>query len=95
MTNVRRRANSATGARVSVRAEGSGTNRTLVVGVTNTSLAIIESGIGEGRRGGGSGLVGLKERVGALGGTLNAGPFGENGRQVRASVPFSPAAPVS
>jgi signal transduction histidine kinase len=39
-------------------------------------------------RGGGFGLVGLTERVTALGGELHAGPASGNGWQVRANLPI-------
>ncbi|WP_219687181.1 sensor histidine kinase [Streptomyces anatolicus] len=93
LTNVRRHANSTTSVRVSVRTQGSGRDRALVVDVTNTAQAISAGGFGESRRGGGTGLAGLTERVAALGGTLTAGPYGDEGWQVLALLPLR-ATPV-
>ncbi|MFF3015272.1 sensor histidine kinase [Streptomyces sp. NPDC057939] len=49
----------------------------------------VGGGFGRARRGGGTGLAGLGERVGALGGTLTAGPHGEDGWQLLASFPYT------
>ena len=60
-------------------------------------LTVTDDGAGTGYRltvlGGstGSGLAGLRERVGALGGELTAGPVDGGGYRVRASVPLLPA----
>jgi two-component system, NarL family, sensor histidine kinase DesK len=60
-------------------------------------LTVTDDGAGTGERltvlGGasGSGLAGLRERVGALGGELEAGPVDGGGYRVRASVPLLPA----
>jgi two-component system sensor histidine kinase DesK len=60
-------------------------------------LTVTDDGAGTGERltvlGGptGSGLAGLRERVGALGGELQAGPVDGGGYRVRASVPLLPA----
>ncbi|MFF2227255.1 sensor histidine kinase [Streptomyces globisporus] len=43
--------------------------------------------------GGGSGLAGLRERLGALGGTLTAGPAGDDLFRVTATVPLTAARP--
>ncbi|MFE6703183.1 sensor histidine kinase [Streptomyces sp. NPDC057718] len=43
--------------------------------------------------GGGSGLAGLRERLGALGGTLSAGPAGDDLFRVTATVPLTPSRP--
>ncbi len=45
-------------------------------------------------RRGGHGLVGMHERVRALGGTLVTGPDDQGGFQVRAVLPLDPAPPV-
>ncbi len=47
-----------------------------------------------GLRGSGRGLVGLRERVEALDGTLDAGPRGDGGFLVRARIPASVRSPV-
>jgi signal transduction histidine kinase len=49
--------------------------------VNNRSTAPARLGLGSGR-----GLTGLRERVGACGGTLHAGPDSEGGWSVRASI---------
>ena len=49
--------------------------------VDASSTAPVGLGLGSGR-----GLVGLRERVGACGGTLHAGPDGEDGWSVRAWI---------
>ena len=60
-------------------------------------LAVTDDGTGTGERvtvlGGtsGTGLAGLRERVGALGGELGAGPVDGGGYRVRAEVPLGPA----
>jgi signal transduction histidine kinase len=74
--------------RVSVRTEGGGADLSLVVEVVNGAPAIIEAGLGAGRRGGGTGLAGLEERVAALGGTFRAGRHGSDGWQVLAAFPL-------
>ncbi|MFD5200315.1 sensor histidine kinase [Streptomyces sp. NPDC058375] len=43
--------------------------------------------------GGGSGLAGLRERLGAFGGTLSAGPAGDDLFRVTATVPLTPSRP--
>jgi two-component system sensor histidine kinase DesK len=60
-------------------------------------LTVTDDGVGTGERltvlGGasGSGLAGLRERMGALGGDLAAGPLDGGGYRVRAAVPLLPA----
>ena len=60
-------------------------------------LTVTDDGSGGGPRvtvlgtSSGSGLAGLRERVGALGGELDAGPLDGGGYRVRASVPLVPA----
>ena len=59
-------------------------------------LTIADDGTGRGERmtvlgsSSGSGLAGLRERVGALGGELEAGPVDGGGYRVRATVPLVP-----
>ncbi|HEY6740381.1 MAG TPA: ATP-binding protein, partial [Actinopolymorphaceae bacterium] len=87
LTNVRRHAPTARGVDVALTLEDAG------VGVTITN----DAGSGHGapvigldsaHRRGGLGLVGLAERVDALGGTLRAGPYGDTGWQVHAHLPL-------
>ncbi|OKK05008.1 hypothetical protein AMK26_16090 [Streptomyces sp. CB03234] len=96
LTNVRRHAGHATAVRVSVRSEApSGeSERMLVVSVRNTAPAIDRASapFTEGRRGGGTGLAGLQERIAALSGILTAGPHGDGGWEVRARLPYPVAA---
>ncbi|MFF7967127.1 sensor histidine kinase [Streptomyces sp. NPDC007903] len=50
-------------------------------------LTVENDGAGEPEKGGGSGLVGLRERLAAVEGTLMAGPVGEGRFRVEARVP--------
>ncbi|MFJ9038238.1 sensor histidine kinase [Streptomyces sp. NPDC102406] len=60
---------------------------TLTVQVTDTGAASPDRPVTEG-----TGLTGMRERVGALGGTLTAGPRTGGGFEVRARLPFDGAA---
>lgn len=87
LTNVRRHAGDATEVTVAVRRETSDRE-------TGDRLAVTVSDDGRGgsplpdaAHGGGFGLVGLTERVTALGGTLHAGPRLDGGWEVRAVLP--------
>ncbi|KOG29385.1 sensor histidine kinase [Streptomyces resistomycificus] len=78
LTNVRRHAGDATQVTVRLRLDPG-----------RLEVAVTDDGRGGGRlpdaaHGGGFGLVGLKERVTALGGALHAGPRGGHGWEVRA-----------
>ncbi|MFD3496897.1 sensor histidine kinase [Streptomyces sp. NPDC058676] len=81
LTNVRRHAGDATRITVRLRHEG----RRLEVSVTDDGRG--GSQLPDAAHGGGFGLVGLKERVTALGGDLHAGPRAGHGWEVRAVFP--------
>ena len=76
--------------------------RTVTVGLTEdgvrAELTVTDDGAGSGDRmtvvgrAPGAGLAGLRERVAALGGELDAGPVDGGGYRVRAAVPLVPAA---
>ncbi|MFF4319911.1 sensor histidine kinase [Streptomyces sp. NPDC001568] len=93
LTNVRRHAGSCAPVRISLRVDGDPAERTLVVGVANDTGADgagpASAGLDEERRGGGTGLIGLKGRIDALGGTLTAGPHGNDGWRLLAAFPYT------
>lgn len=78
LTNVSRHAPRAGGVAVTVTGDGHG----VTVEVTDDGTAARR------RRTGGYGLIGMRERVEALGGTLDAGPAGPAGWSVRATLPL-------
>ncbi|MFE6053694.1 sensor histidine kinase [Kitasatospora sp. NPDC056446] len=86
LTNVRRHAPAARA--VEVRARRSGERLELTV--TDDGGAPAPGG--RPRRGGGSGLPGLAARVEALGGSLEAGPYGRGAWRVTAVLPLGPVA---
>lgn len=59
----------------------------LVTGKDHVVLTVENDGAGEPGGSGGSGLAGLRERLAAVGGTLTAGPVGEDRFRLRARVP--------
>ncbi|WP_030037646.1 sensor histidine kinase, partial [Streptomyces resistomycificus] len=81
LTNVRRHASDAAEITVGLRHQGG----RLEVSVTDDGHGGTQ--LPEAARGGGFGLVGLKERVTALGGNLYAGPCVGHGWEVRALLP--------
>ncbi|MEU8824333.1 histidine kinase [Streptomyces sp. NPDC048636] len=90
LTNVRRHARTAASVRVRVALERPG--NALAVSVVNGAEAL-SSGSGghvdeDGRRGG-TGLLGLTERIEALGGTLSAGPDARGGWRTAAVLPLA------
>ncbi|MDJ0382282.1 histidine kinase [Streptomyces sp. G-G2] len=89
LTNIRRHAPTTPLIRVRVLPDLSGPVPVLAVSVTNSAPSISEAGLGErGRRGGGSGLAGLAERVAALGGTLDFGVQADGGWRTSAALPI-------
>ncbi|TQS27519.1 two-component sensor histidine kinase [Microbispora sp. KK1-11] len=88
LTNVRRHASSATRVMVAVApVEGAVDGAALRVSVTDDGGGARPNGLaGDDRHGGGTGLIGLAERVRALGGALNAGRQAA-GWQVSAVLP--------
>lgn len=84
LTNVRRHAPDAEEILVRVERSGSGLR-----------VVVIDDGgrrpAGRGRSDGGYGLVGLAERLAALGGRFSAGPRGTGGWEVQAEFPLDPA----
>ncbi|MET9360881.1 histidine kinase [Streptomyces sp. NPDC006632] len=84
LTNARKHAADATGVRVAIRGTGGG--RGLDVRVTDDGSHAAP--LAAQARGGGFGLVGLAERVLAMGGELVAGPGGEGGWQVVMTLPL-------
>jgi two-component system sensor histidine kinase DesK len=56
------------------------------VTVSASAVAVVDDGVGGAGRAGGSGLAGLRERVAAAGGTLEAGPVRPRGWRLGASL---------
>jgi signal transduction histidine kinase len=82
LTNVRKHAGPAQ-ARVRIRYETDGLD-----------IEILDNGRGgDPTRNGGHGLIGIRERVGLLGGRLEAGPRVDGGFAVRARLPLGPSQP--
>ncbi|MDJ1131365.1 sensor histidine kinase [Streptomyces iconiensis] len=78
-----------------VRHSGSRTARVRVVhGAGGLELYVDDEGpaTGDGPSGGGNGLVGMRERAAAFGGSVEAGPRGDGGFRVRATIPLRPIA---
>ncbi|WP_053048433.1 sensor histidine kinase [Streptomyces antioxidans] len=100
LTNVRRHARTAATVRVRVALEPSGDrgdgagSPALAVSVVN-GVEAISSGsgglLGEDGRRGGQGLLGLTERIEALGGTFSAGPDARGGWRTAAVLPLGDA----
>ncbi|MFD7029248.1 sensor histidine kinase [Streptomyces sp. NPDC059917] len=88
LTNIRRHAPAEAVVRVVVGAGPCGPLPGLVVMVTNTDGPRAPGAAPQvGDRRGGLGLVGLTERVEALGGSLAAGPYGSGGWRLRIELP--------
>jgi signal transduction histidine kinase len=60
--------------------------RTVDIAVRETAVTVTDDGPAQALRGGGYGLIGMAERVHALGGVLEAGPRTGGGWEVRASL---------
>ncbi|MFG3255178.1 sensor histidine kinase [Streptomyces sp. NPDC048172] len=78
-----------------VRHSGSRTARVLLrYGAHELELRVDDDGpaTGDGPTGGGNGLVGMRERAAAFGGTVEAGPRDDGGFTVRARIPLRPPA---
>ncbi|WP_370964445.1 sensor histidine kinase [Amycolatopsis sp. cg9] len=80
LTNVRRHAPEATEVRVLVRHEPPGALR----------VEVVNDGAGRPARRGGYGLLGMAERVAAVGGTVHAGPAAGRRWRVTARLPLEP-----
>jgi signal transduction histidine kinase len=81
-----------------VRHSGSRTARVLIeYGPHRLDLLVDDDGpaTATGQSGGGNGLVGMRERAAALGGSVQAGPRGDGGFRVRARLPLAGAGPVT
>lgn len=76
LTNVGKHAHGATHVTVSVTREGE-----------DIAIEVTDDGRGDAEPGSGFGLVGLRERLEELGGTLQSGPRATGGWRVRASLP--------
>ncbi|MGW0228661.1 sensor histidine kinase [Actinopolymorpha singaporensis] len=90
LTNVRRHAPLDSAVTVLL-TRGDGDASTLTVEITNQPVGPgrTDAPVDGGERRGGLGLVGLAERVQALGGTLSAGPYGRAGWRTTAVLPLS------
>ena len=78
---------------------GSGTRAEMMLHWSPDAVALAvtdDGGTGHGARlpSGGLGLVGMRERVGLFGGTLEAGPDSDGGYRVRAVIPLRAAVPA-
>jgi signal transduction histidine kinase len=89
LTNIRRHAPSAATVNILVTADPAVTRPALRVTITNDCAKAATRGITRPDRRGGLGLLGLADRVHALGGTLNAGPYGSVGWRVTAVLPLA------
>ena len=89
LTNVRRHARSATRVDVAARREGEGSGAALVLTIVDNGAPASGAALGHAERRGGSGLIGLRERVVGLGGTLTAGCRDHGGWEVRAVLPLA------
>ncbi|MEU8513870.1 histidine kinase [Kitasatospora sp. NPDC048722] len=91
LTNIRKHAPRADTVAIDVRVSGNDSGM-LSVGVQDDADQP-QAGPSADRRGGGFGILGLHERVHALGGQLTAGPGPVGGWQVAADIPLRPGTP--
>jgi len=84
-TNIRRHAQDARGIRVSARLDGAARSRSLVLDIANDGVTAQDNGDAASH----FGLIGMRERVAALGGTVHAGPERGGRWRVTARVPLS------
>ncbi|MFI6641771.1 sensor histidine kinase [Streptomyces sp. NPDC050504] len=91
LTNIRRHASTTPLVTVTVvPAPDDAPSPALTVRVANSAPSLSEQGaLGDRGRRGGTGLIGLTERVEALGGTLEAGPDGADGWRITAVLPLA------
>jgi signal transduction histidine kinase len=90
LTNVRRHARSATRVEVAARRVGRANDGALEVSIVDNGTVAPVQPLGAATRRGGSGLIGLRERVAALGGRLTAGERERGaGWEVRAVLPLA------
>jgi signal transduction histidine kinase len=89
LTNIRRHAPNAATVDIVIAAGPAPARPALRVTVTNDCAGAAARGITRPNRRGGLGLLGLADRVHALGGTLNAGPYGSAGWRVTAVLPLA------
>jgi two-component system sensor histidine kinase DesK len=57
-------------------------------------LDVVDDGPGSGSPGAGSGLMGLRERLGRMGGTCDAGPAAEGGFRLSVCLPLEERQPT-
>jgi signal transduction histidine kinase len=88
LTNVRRHAPGATRVEVAVDRARLGGAPAIAVFVSNDDLSGVASVLATREGSGGFGLVGLRDRVEALGGTFHAGRHEQGGWQLRAVLPL-------
>jgi signal transduction histidine kinase len=89
LTNIRRHAPNAATVDIVITADPAPARPALRVTVTNDCARAAARGITRADQRGGLGLLGLADRVHALGGTLNAGPYGSAGWRVTAVLPLA------
>jgi signal transduction histidine kinase len=84
-TNIRRHANDTRRIHVSVRLNGPARSESLVLDIANDGVTARDNGDTAPHYG----LIGMRERLAALGGTLHAGPEQDGRWRVTAKVPLT------